>query len=215
MLGALLAGQAYLHSCGITAWQDAWVAPADADAYARAIAGGLLTGRVRGALWWDRDAGLDQIGSLVEQRASARSLPGGRFVAGSVKVMADGVFENYTAAMLDPYLDAHGHPTEGRGISFVDRETLREAAVRLDALGFQVHVHAIGDRAVRDALDAFEASVASNGRTGNRHHVAHIQVVHPADVRRFAALDVTATIQPFWACRDSQMVDLTIPFLGP
>jgi predicted amidohydrolase YtcJ len=215
MLGALLAGQAYLHSCGITAWQDAWVAPADADAYARAIAGGLLTGRVRGALWWDRDTGLAQIESLVEQRESARALPGGRFVAGSVKVMADGVFENYTAAMLDPYLDAHGHPTEGRGISVVDRETLRDAAVRLDALGFQVHVHAIGDRAVRDALDAFEAAIAANGRTDNRHHVAHIQVVHPADVPRFAALDVTANMQPFWACRDCQMVDLTIPFLGP
>jgi hypothetical protein len=100
-------------------------------------------------------------------------------------------------------------------MSFLDRETLRAAAVRLDALGFQVHVHAIGDRAVRDALDAFEAAIASNGRTGNRHHVAHIQVVHPADVPRFAALDVTANMQPFWACRDSQMVDLTIPFLGP
>ncbi len=215
MLRALLAGQAYLHACGITAWQDAWVAPADADAYARAIAGGLLTGRVRGALWWDRDAGLAQIESLVGRRESARALPGGRFVAGSVKVMGDGVFENGTAAMLDPYLDVDGRPTAGRGFSFLDRETLRDAAVRLDALGFQVHVHAIGDRAVRDALDAFEAAIAANGRTDNRHHVAHIQVVHPADVPRFAALDVTANVQPFWACRDSQMVDLTIPFLGP
>jgi hypothetical protein len=214
MVRALLAGQAYLHGCGITAWQDAWVATADFDAYARAIDRGLLTGRVRGALWWDRDAGLGQVGSLVERREAARRLPGGRFVAGSVKVMADGVFENGTAAMLDPYLDGHGRPTDGRGISFVDRETLREAAIRLDALGFQVHVHAIGDRATRDALDAFEAAVAANGRTANRHHIAHLQVVHPADVPRFAALDVTATIQPFWACRDGQMVDLTIPFLG-
>jgi hypothetical protein len=214
MLRALLAGQAYLHACGITAWQDAWVAPADFDAYARAIDLDLLTGRVRGALWWDRDAGPGQVGSLVERREAARALPGGRFVAGSVKVMADGVFENGTAAMLDPYLDERGEPTEGRGISFVDRGTLAEAAIRLDALGFQVHVHAIGDRATRDALDAFEAAVAANGRTANRHHIAHLQVVHPADVPRFAALDVTATIQPFWACRDSQMVDLTIPFLG-
>jgi hypothetical protein len=215
MLRALLAGQSYLHACGITAWQDAWVAPADLDAYARAIDRGLLMGRVRGALWWDREEGLDQVESLVERREAARRLPGARFVAGSVKVMADGVFENGTAAMLDPYLDRHGQPTGACGISFVDRETLREAATTLDALGFQVHVHAIGDRATHDALDAFEAAIASNGRGGNRHHIAHLQVVHPADVPRFAALGVTATIQPFWACRDGQMVDLTIPFLGP
>ncbi|MCU0505390.1 MAG: amidohydrolase [Chloroflexi bacterium] len=214
MLRALLAGQAYLHGCGITAWQDAWVAGPDFDAYALAIDRGLLTARVRGALWWDRDLGFEQVATLVERREAARALPGGRFVAGTVKVMADGVFENGTAAMLDPYLDVEGRPTGGRGLSFLDRDTLREAAVRLDALGFQVHVHAIGDRAVRDALDAFEAAIAANGRTDSRHHVAHIQVVHPADVPRFAALDVTATMQPFWACRDAQMTDLTIPFLG-
>ncbi len=215
MLRALLAGQAYLHACGITAWQDAWVAPADHDAYARAIGEGTLTARVRGALWWDRDRGLEQIDELVARRAAARALPGGRFDAGAVKVMADGVFENGTAAMLDPYLDADGRATDRRGMSFLDSETLREAAVRLDAVGFQVHVHAIGDRAVRDTLDAFEAALAANGRSDGRHHIAHLQVVHPADVSRFAALGVAATMQPFWACRDAQMVDLTIPFLGP
>jgi hypothetical protein len=215
MLRALLAGQSYLHECGVTAWQDAWVAEPDFDGYARAIDRGLLTGRVRGALWWDRDRGLEQIVEIVGRRDAARALPGARFVAGTVKVMADGVFENATAAMLDPYLDAAGRPTDARGMSFLDRDALREVAVRLDALGFQVHVHAIGDRAVRDALDAFEAAIAANGRTGGRHHVAHLQVVHPADVPRFAALDVTANMQPFWACRDAQMTDLTVPFLGP
>ncbi len=76
--------------------------------------------------------------------------------------------------------------------------------------GFQVHVHAIGDRAAREALDAFDAAA----RPDLRHHVAHLQVVHPDDVPRFAPLGVAANIQALWACRDEQMVDLTLPFLG-
>ncbi len=212
MLRALLAGQAYLHSCGITAWQDAWVAAQDFAAYERAVAEGLLTGRVRGAMWWDREAGLEQIDGLVARRAAA---PGGRFTAGTVKIMADGVLENFTGSLRDPYLDADGRPTGGRGIAFLGPDRLRDAVRALDALGFQVHVHAIGDAAVRDALDAFEDALAANGRMGNRHHIAHIQLVHPDDVPRFAALDVTANMQPYWACHDSQMDTLTIPFIGP
>jgi len=93
--------------------------------------------------------------------------------------------------------------------------TAGRAVVRLDAAGFQVHVHAIGDRAVRNALDAFEVALQANGRRGNRHHIAHLQVVHPADIPRFAALGVTANMQPLWACHGGQMDELTIPFLGP
>ena len=86
---------------------------------------------------------------------------------------------------------------------------------RLDAAGFQVHFHAIGDRAVREALDAVEVARAANGPTDGRHHIAHIQVIHPADIGRFAALDVVANAQPFWAAHEPQMDELTIPFLGP
>ena len=75
-------------------------------------------------------------------------------------------------------------------------------------------MHAIGDRAVRETLDAFEAAAAANGRTDHRHHIAHIQVVHPDDVGRFAALGVTANMQPLWATYEPQMVDLTIPVIG-
>ena len=212
MLRALLAGQAYLHSCGITAWQDAWIAPYDLRAYRRGLAERRLTGRVRGSLWWDRERGLEQVDELVAARAGDTDP---RFVTGTVKVMADGVLENFTGAVLDPYLDAGGSPTGGTGISFLSAPLLAEVVTRLDALGFQVHVHAIGDRAVRDSLDAFAAARAANGVTANRHHIAHIQLIEPSDVPRFAALDVTANMQPFWACNDSQMRDLTVPFLGP
>ncbi len=86
--------------------------------------------------------------------------------------MQDGVPENFTAAMLDPYCDGHGRYTDNSGISFVPVETLMPAAVQLDAAGFQLHFHAIGDRAVRECLDAVEGAIAANGRRDARHHTS-------------------------------------------
>jgi predicted amidohydrolase YtcJ len=220
-LEALLEGQRYLHSFGVTGWQDAIVgAYLGYDdllpAYLRAAREGLLTAHVTGALWWDRNQGVEQVGDLVERRARAADaqVGAGRFRAGTVKIMQDGICENLTAAMLAPYLDAHGHPEGGSGHSYLDAELLAEAVTRLDALGFQVHVHAIGDRGVREALDAFEAARAANGPSPHRHHIAHIQIVHPDDVPRFRALGVTATMQPLWAAADPQMRALNEPVLG-
>lgn len=211
----LLTAQEYLHSLGITAWQDAilgeYAGMGDAsETYLRAARAGTLTARVRGALWWQRDRGLEQVPELVERRARYTH---GLLDAGSVKVMQDGIAENFTAAMTEPYRDGAGRRTTNRGLSFVDPKALCEVATRLDAEGFQVHVHAIGDRAVRESLDAFEAARRANGETANRHHIAHIQIVHPDDVPRFAALEVTATMQPLWAQLDDQMIRHTLPFL--
>ncbi|MEI3846240.1 MULTISPECIES: amidohydrolase [unclassified Microbacterium] len=213
---ALLLGQRYLHSFGITAWQDAIVgsygdAGDPGPAYLQAAADGTLTARVVGAIWWDRTQGLEQIPSILERRDRYRA---GRFAATSVKVMQDGVAENFTAAMLEPYCDGHGHFTDNSGISFVDPAVLAEAVPILDAEGFQVHFHAIGDRAVRECLDAVERAIALNGRSDNRHHIAHIQVVHPEDVPRFRELGVAANMQSLWATYEPQMVELTLPFLG-
>jgi predicted amidohydrolase YtcJ len=138
----------------------------------------------------------------------------GRLRATSVKIMQDGVCENFTAAMLSPYLGSDGTRTPNAGISMVDPAVLNDAATKLDAEGFQVHVHAIGDRAVREALDAFGAARAANGPTDGRHHIAHIQFVHPDDVPRFRALGVVANAQPLWACHEPQMDELTLPFVG-
>lgn len=216
MLRALLLGQERLHSVGVTAWQDAIIgAYGDAGdagpAYVQAIERGLLTGRVVGALWWDRERGLEQVEELVERREQYRAAG---FAATSVKIMQDGVVENGTAAMLEPYLDAAGRPTGSTGISFVPPALLAEAATRLDAAGFQLHVHAIGDRAVRESLDAIEAALLANGPSDHRHHIAHLQVVHPDDVRRFRELGVTANLQSLWAALEPQMVELTLPVLG-
>ncbi len=213
---ALLAGQAYLHSLGVTGWQDAIVGDyAGFDdpgpAYCRADARGDLTAHVVGALWWDRGRGIEQVADLVDRR---EAYTGGRFRATSVKIMQDGVAENGTAALGSPYLDRCGHATGGSGHSFLDPGALREAVAALDAAGFQIHVHAIGDRGVRESLDAFAALPAARRGRG-RHHVAHLQLVHPEDVGRFAELGVTANLQALWACLDDQMTELTLPVIGP
>jgi predicted amidohydrolase YtcJ len=242
----LAEGQAYMHSLGITAWQDAAVGSEFTgrdtfEVYLAAAERGDLTARVAGALWWERDRDERQLDELLERRARAgamgvgagrfrggaaadRSRAGagaGRFRAGTVKIMQDGVCEDFTAAMLAPYLDGHGQASDRRGLSFIEPDALRRYVTLLDQHGFQVHVHAIGDRAVREALDAFEAARAANApgaeaaRSDPRHHIAHIQVIHPRDVPRFRKLGVTANAQPLWASFEPQMTDLTIPFLGP
>jgi predicted amidohydrolase YtcJ len=213
----LLLAQQHLHERGITAWQDAIVGdylgnPDPLPTYLAAAQAGKLTARVRGALWWDRHRGGDQFDELLARREEGQA---GRFTAGTVKIMQDGVAENFTAGMIEEYLDSCGCQGGERGLSYVPPDVLREQVTRLDAAGFQVHLHAIGDRAVREALDAVQAARTANGPSGGRHHIAHLQVMHPADVPRFAALGVTANIQALWAAHEPQMDELTIPFLGP
>ncbi|WP_432103690.1 amidohydrolase [Streptomyces sp. bgisy091] len=215
-LAALLRAQRLLHSHGITGWQDAIIGAYGSmddvsDAYLTADREGTLTARVNGALWWDRERGGEQIPELLARRTE---LSGRNFRAGTVKIMQDGVAETGTAALLTPYLDACGCATSNTGTSFVDPAALCRHVTELDALGFQTHFHALGDRAVREALDAVEAARAANGRTDTRPHLAHLQIVHPDDIPRFRALGATANIQPLWAAHEPQMDELTIPFLG-
>jgi predicted amidohydrolase YtcJ len=220
----LLTAQEHLLSLGVTGWQDAIIGRGHGDAdpmvaYLRAAQAGTLHATVVGALWWDRGSGLEQLPELLELRQAGSGEQAGRFRATSVKMMLDGVAENHTAAMLEPYLDGDGCSTGHAGLDFIDPEQLPGYVTALDREGFQVHFHALGDRAVRNALDAVAAArsarAASGGAaSGGRHHLAHLQVVHPDDVPRFAALGATANIQALWATHEPQMDELTIPFLG-
>lgn len=203
---ALLAGQRHLLAHGITGWMDAWVDRSLHDAY-RAVAGrGELVGSVLAALWWDRSEGLAQIERLREWREE--TAPGYRPEA--VKLMLDGVVENFTASMLEPY-----EQVGGTGIDMIDPAELGGIVTALDAAGFQVHFHAIGDAAVRNALDAVETARIANGWSPHRHSISHLQVIHPDDIPRFGKLGVIADIQPLWACEDGYQDELTQPFLGP
>ena len=186
--------------------------PSTEEAYRALAERGDLTARVVGALWWERHRGPEQVEELVARRDRGAV---GRFHPTSVKIMCDGVLENHTGALLRPYRDAAGHETDEAGITYLDHDQLVEAVTSLDREGFQVHMHAIGDRAVRNGLDACEAARDANGTRDARHHIAHLQVIHPDDIARFRDLGVIANCQPYWAQHDPQMDELTVPFLGP
>jgi predicted amidohydrolase YtcJ len=216
----LLRAERELLALGITSWQDALIGsglgmPDGYDTYLSTP----LTARVVGALWWDRTAGLDQLPGLIARRDAVTADPA-RLRMDVVKIMVDGVAENFTAAISSPYLDGHGHPTDNSGISFFPPDDLATFVTAIDAAGFGIHFHALGDRAVTEALDAVAAARAANGRGASdghsrRHQLAHLQLVGESDVPRFAALDAVANLQPLWACHEPQLDELTLPFLEP
>jgi len=215
----LLAAQDELFALGVTGWQDALVGTglgmADSlTIYERAVDEGTLRAHVVGSQWWERSGGIEQVQRMIERRdAIAARYPGKELDLGTIKMMVDGVAENQTAAMNVPYRDAHGHDTDNSGLSFIDPELLKEYVTALDAAGFQVHFHALGDRAVHEALNAVEAARTANGPSANRHHLAHLQVVASADSARFAPLDAVANMQSLWATHETQLDELTLPFL--
>jgi len=204
----LVYAQDLLHSYGITSIQDASVGRDSLETYAAMERSGELKLRVVTSLWWERDRGQEQIEDLLLLREEFNN--GGLLRPTTVKIMMDGVMENYTAVMLEPYLI----PSGSRGIPMVAPETLNQVVPLLDAAGFQVHFHSIGDAAIRYALDAIEEALLENGQLGNRHHISHIQMWDPADIPRFAELDVVANFQPVWAYADEYVTELTIPFIG-
>lgn len=198
-----------LNAWGITSMQDAGVdGEEELQVYKALEDAGELTMRVVAAMRWYSERGMEQVGELVKLRDRFASE---LMDAGTAKLWQDGIMENYTAVMLEPYLI----PSGSRGEPLVDPEILKSVVTQLDAAGFQVHVHAIGDGAVRQSLDAIEASIAVNGRLGHRHHIAHLELIDPDDIPRFGELDVVANFQPLWAFDDVYITDLTIPFIGP
>jgi predicted amidohydrolase YtcJ len=213
---AFLKAQQHLHSLGIAGWQDALVGKAlhlsdVTETYRRLSASGELTARVTGALWWRKEGGLDQI----EEFLALRDQPlNGRLRFDHVKIMQDGICESCTGAMLDPYEGVNGEPGAPSAPSAIDPEELKEIVSVLDAKGFSVHFHGVGDRAVRECLDAVEAARERNGQTGLRHQIAHVDVVDPLDVPRFRELGVIANLQPLWARADKEVVERKLPLLG-
>lgn len=197
-----------LNDYGITSIQDASVDEEDLKAYRALDERGELSLRVVASQWWERDGDLEQIETF---KAVREQYTKGRVDASTVKIMQDGVMENYTAAMLEPYLGQGGK----KGIPMVEPEKLKRAVTALDAEGFQVHFHAIGDAAIRQSLDAVEAAQRQNGYQGNRHHISHLELIDPADIPRFRELKVVANFQPLWAYADDYITELTIPFIGP
>ncbi|MGH2462209.1 MAG: amidohydrolase [Candidatus Limnocylindria bacterium] len=214
LVESLLDSQRHLHALGITAWHDPGVNPEWLPAYRQLAESGRLTARVVAAQqWWPwgKAKEPDPVPRLVAQREALRI---GSLRADVVKFWLDGVFENGTAAVLEPYLGTDGAATDNRGTSNYGGEELIAAVIELERNGFDCHFHAIGDAAVRQALDAVTAARAAHGPRDVRHSIAHIELIHPADIGRFAKLDVAANMQPFWAMDNQDTREILLPRLG-
>jgi predicted amidohydrolase YtcJ len=129
----------------------------------------------------------------------------------AVKLFQDGVIESRTAAMLAPYLDRHGDA----GTPVRSQAELDPLVAALDRDTFQIHVHAIGDRAIRMTLDALARARTANGPRDRRHAIAHLELIDSADIPRFRALGVVANFEALWANGDEYLTRMTEPALGP
>ena len=200
-LRALRRAIAAAHAVGLTSIQNAH---GDADEFAlyeELQKAGELTIRVYTAFSVDdpiTDAEADTLDAL---RAKYGNNP--FFRTGAIKIMGDGVIESHTAAMLEPYTNA---PT--RGEPNLTDEQLRSIVTMMDKRGWQIMTHAIGDRAIRQALDAYEHAANVNGPRERRHRIEHIETVDPADIPRFKALGVIASMQPFHADPNPNLLNI-------
>jgi predicted amidohydrolase YtcJ len=193
---------------GLTSLQEARASEEDLATYAAADAKGMLTARIVASIYCDTNKGVADVERIAALR---QRYHGRRLRTDAVKIFADGVLETRTAAVLQPYLGFG----DDRGKLNVEPDAFKALAVALDAKGFQIHVHAIGDRAIRETLDALEAARTANGARDARHHIAHLELIDPADIPRFRSLGVVANFQPFWANGDDYIHKLTEPELGP
>jgi hypothetical protein len=193
---------------GLTSLEEASASQEELAAYEALDARGELTARVSASITADTDKVLADVPRLKALRAQYH---GKRFHADAVKIFADGVLETRTAAVLAPYIGFG----DDRGKANLAPADFQALATALDREGFQIHVHAIGDRAIRDTLDALEAAEKANGRRDARHHIAHLELIDPADIPRFRRLGVIANFQPLWANGDKYITEMTEPELGP
>jgi len=207
---ALDEGIQYLNSVGITSYIDAWVGLEDYQAYQAIDRAGRLTARVVTSLTYESGFAKHYEDEWEQVLAGRKAYASERLNHESVKLFLDGVLEGETAALLEPYVGVHAHSGE----LILNPEELEAAVIRFDAMGLQVHMHAIGDRAVRAGLDAIEAARQANGVTDNRHHISHLQMIHVDDIERFSSLDTAANFQALWAEPDEWIMELNLPVLG-
>ena len=192
---ALTLAAAGFASAGIAWVQDAWVEPDTMQTWLVGAEAGAMTFRANLA-WLAEPEGRwrEVLPALSDLKARVDASAPEHLTAHTVKFFADGILEGGTAAVLEPYCDC---PTS-HGIPNWTREELLEAVAECVRLGFQPHIHAIGDAGVRTALDAFEHAIAVHG-TANNPVMAHCQLVDPADLDRFRQLGVIANFEPLWA----------------
>ena len=218
--------QTAMHALGVTAAQDAWLTPEELAFWGRIHAAGELRLRFRGALIMEPGQTLPEWRErLDEYERAAFALRGGGWLdAGILKGFVDGVIEARTASMLEPY-----EGDTSRGLPAWEPDKLDAFVAEADRRGWQVEMHAIGDRGVRMALDAFEHAARVNGpwagdprgkgaapgTHARRHRVEHIETIHPEDIGRFAALGVVASMQPYHGDPSPNQIGVWAGNIGP
>lgn len=203
---------------GVTTMMDALVGPHELELYQALSAAGKLPQRIVPAIRLDAEQAKDPAGSLAYARGLRREFEGVRGLRfGMIKVFLDGVIEYpaQTAALLEPYLDGNGRPTANRGELYTSAADYGRLSAAFNRAGWQMHAHGLGDRAVRTALDGYAYARRVTGQRDARNAVAHLQLVDPADLRRFAQLGVAACMQLQWAARDTWTMEALLPYIGP
>ncbi len=207
VLGELTRAASY----GITSVQDASASEPDSvrvKAYQRALREGTLPIRVRVAVPFEKDATPARLAEFVRLRDAHRD---GWLSFGIAKGMLDGTVDGHTAALLAPYADRRSDT----GLPMWDQASLDAAVAAYDKAGLQIELHAVGDRAIRMALDAYAHAARVNGTTERRHRVEHVELPSPEDLPRFRALGVVASTQAMFASPDAVTLGSFAPALGP
>jgi predicted amidohydrolase YtcJ len=212
MKAAILRSIALANSFGITSVHDANVPEIMLAPYLELDRDNALNARVTLAAQVNLlMTAASEVSAEVERIERLRhEFRGARLRITAAKLGVDGALEARTAALLEPYVGG-----EDAGSTMMQPEVFKAAVLAFDRAGIQTHIHVIGDRAARLALDALAAARAANGANGPTHQMAHLQLVHPADILRFAPLRAAANIQGLWAYHDEETIELVDPSIGP
>ena len=197
------------HSFGITASIAAAVGERHMAAYKRAADRGELELRIITCLEFGDTLFAQDAATFEEVYRNRAQYSHPRINVDCIKIFIDGVLEGQTGAVLQPYLGTNNY-----GQLYLEQEVLNATVTRFDSENIQIHTHAIGDRAVRSTLDAFEYALSMNGRTDNRHHISHLQMIDEEDIPRFSELGVAANFQAAWALPDEYITEINTPELG-
>ncbi len=215
--GILFYEHAIANPVGITLSQDAVEFPGSntVQAFEELAQAGEMTVRIRGSLELMPNQGdvTPQVAAAVAEKAKHKTT---FFKTNAVKFFADGVIEGHTGYLLQPYTDALAVKGDAdyRGVPIWQPTDFNAAVMKADKAGMQIHVHAIGDAAVSESLDAIAYAEAVNGHRNHRPMITHLQLVEGNDYARFHNLGVTALPQPYWFLMDDYYHDIQVPFLG-
>ena len=210
-LAAIRAAIREAHRRGITSVQNASGSEQELALYEELRRDGSLSLRIYAALSAREGLASETLEEFERLRVRYPDDP--LLKTGAVKIVADGVIESHTAAMLEPYTNRSAVSGDPR----FDQNTLNQWVAELDKRGWQVMIHAIGDRAIRMALDAIQHAVSSNPAParGRRHRLEHIETIDPADIPRFGQLGVIASMQPYHGLPDPSQIGVWNANIGP